>query len=160
MAMVGSFIMLFIGIIVSLSLLVPSAQNVGEVINKKTVVNQSVTFPTNGSTLTLTGQATSGWVIVNASDASKQVSSTNYTVSNYVVSNGVMTSVLTNTLSNPHNPYAGKSVNISYTYEPLGYAPESSTRTIVGLIVLLSTLAILGFVIKQLYDEGYLDWAI
>ena len=149
---VGAFIMLFVGLIVALNLIVPSAQNTNDVVNLGVVKNASVTFPNNGSTLVLTGQATSGWVIVNATDASKTVASTNYTVANYVVSNGVLTSVLTNVLAK-ESPYAGKAVNITYVYEPYGYATDSGTRAVTQLIIVMASLAIVGFVLYYAWKE-------
>jgi hypothetical protein len=135
---VGAIIIVFMSIIIGLALLSGSFANIGNVINTNTVVNSSQTFPVAGANLTLTGQAASSMTIINRTSG-VVVPATNYTINNYNIdTTGSLYSYIT---GNP-GTYGGNTVNVSYTYEPLGYAKESSNRTIVGLIAIFAALAI------------------
>lgn len=149
---IGGFILLFIGVIVALVLFQGSAQNVTTVVNTANVVNESVTFPTNTSALVLQGQAVSNVIVVNATDASKTVPASNYSITNYGLSN--TGTLQTTIIAVGPSAYQGKAVNISYVSEPLGYAKEAGSRSITSLIVLLSALAIAGYVIAKVYEDG------
>lgn len=149
---IGGLLLVFIGVIVAIVLFQASAQNVTTVINTANVVNASVTFPTNTTALVLQGQAVSNVVIVNATAAGDQVPASNFTITNYGLSNtGTLQATI---IAVGPSAFQGKAVNISYVSEPLGYAKESSSRQVVGLIALLSALAIAAFVIAKVYEDG------
>jgi len=151
-AEIGGLILVFIGVIVAIVLLQSSAQQLTLVTNTLGITNASVTFPTNTTALVLNGQAVTNVIIVNATDASKTVPATNYTITNYGLSNtGTLQSTI---IAVGPSGYQGEDVNISYRYEPLGYAKESSSRTIVGLIVLLSALAVAVWVLSRVMEDG------
>lgn len=148
---IGGIILLFVGIIVALTLFVASSQQITNVVDLSVVTNSTITFPTNTTAIALNGQAVSNFVALNATSGTV-VPSTNYTITNYAISStGTLQSTIVGVGA---NPYAGKSVNVSYTYEPLGYAKESATRTITELIVILSALAIAAWVISRVYEDG------
>ena len=149
---VGTLIVLFVGVIVALAIYTGGiTQNIGLVDNTITIVNQTVTFPATSGILVLIGQASSVSVITNASNV--VVPTTNYTVVNYDVSTGNLRTYINASTGY----YNSKSVNISYTYEPLGYAKESGTRAIVDLIAIGAVLGILAFILKKIYDDGLFD---
>jgi len=148
---IGSFILLFVGIIVAIVLFIAASQQLTTVVDLSVVTNSTITFPTNTTALALNGQAVSNFVALNATSA-VLVPTTNYTITNYVISNtGTLQATIIGLGANPHG---GKSVNVSYTYEPLGYAKESASRTIAELIVILSALAIAAWVISKVYEDG------
>ena len=156
MAMVGTIILLFVGIIVALSLYSGGiTENVGTVTNTVTVVNDSYTFPAAGNTIVLKGQSNTNVAVVNASNG-VSVASTNYTITNYDISTGSLRSTLTAN-AGIVGTFNSTAVKISSTYEPIGYAQESSTRSVVQLIAIFAGLAVLGFVIKKIYDDGLMD---
>lgn len=151
---VGAFLVLFIGIIVALTLINGGiSSNVGNVVNTQTVVNGSITFPTNTTALALSGQAVSNVIAINATDGTV-VPASNYTITNYDVSTGTIRATI---IADGNTPYAGEPVNISYTFEPLGYAKEGATRAITSLILVFASLAIVGFVLFKIYNDGVFD---
>ena len=146
----GPIIMIFVGVIVALVLFQAAAQNVGTVTNTETYVNQSVSIPAALNTaVALNGQSATSVVVLN-STSNATINSANYTVTNYVVNNGQLEAQLKWVVSG----YNGSTVKVSYVSEPDTYARDSSTRTIVGLIVILSALALAGWVIAKVYEDG------
>ena len=162
---IGGFILLFIGIIVALTLYTGGiTQNIGDVTLKKVVVNQTITFPANTSSayVVLNGKVVSDVIITNVT-VTTVVPSTNYSIVNNALSSttGALEARLYGTkvpgTPDGNNKYAGNSVNISYTYEPLTYASDSGSRGMVGLIAIFAALALIGFVIYKVYeDSGYI----
>jgi len=149
MQKVGVFILVFVGIIVSLALFEGSLTSIGTATNTNTVTNALITFPnTATSPYVLSGQAVSSVVVTNRTGG-EVVSSGNYTIENYDLS---ASGTLQATISNLTGQYAGTPVNISYVYEPLGYAKDSSSRTMITLIVIFSSLAVAVYVLSQMLD--------
>jgi len=151
MAGVGVFIMLFVGVIVALAIFNGGiTSNVGSAVNTIDVpITTQVTFPTNSTELVLNGKSVSSVVVINGSQT---VGSGNYSITNNDISaSGVLQSTI---IAVGASPYQGANVNISYTYEPLGYVSDSGSRAIVSLIIIFSALAIAGFVINKIYEDG------
>lgn len=142
---VGGFVLMFIGVIVALALLGSGGISDGVTVVTQTVnqVNQTFTAGAVGGNVTLNGQAAYNLVYTNATSG-VAIASTNFTVTNYVLTNGDPRATLK---TNANSVYAGKSVNITYTYEPVGYATDSGTRSITQLITILSALAVIAFVL-------------
>ena len=132
---VGGILMAAVVIIAALAMSPTIFQNIGTVTNTVTTT-QTITFPA-GTALNLVGQAVSSVSAVNATGG-ETITSGNWTVSNYVVENGVLVAKINNVTTR----YAGSSVNITYTYEPLGYAKEGGTRAVVPLIAIFAALAV------------------
>lgn len=153
---VGGFLIMFIGIIVALTLISGGiTKNVANVVNTETVVNASVTLPANTSSLTLSGQAVSSVILINETGGDGTVvPASNYTVTNYDVSTGTIRAKL---VTNGNTPWQGQKVNISYVYEPLGYAKEASTRAITSLILVFAALGVISFVLWKIYNDGLLS---
>lgn len=154
---VGTIFVIAIAIIVALSLMTGNGgifSNIGQSTLTVNYVNSTVTFPAAAANLTLNGQAVSN-VIVTNSTSGAVVPSSNYTTTNYALdSNGQLYSYLTAGTGY----YNSKSVNISYTTEPLGYAKESGSRAMIGLIAIFSAVAVLGVIIWKIYNDGLLDF--
>jgi len=149
MANVGMIIMLFVGVIVGVALLQSSAQQVGNSINTVTLANSSVTLGAESASVYITDyKSISDVVIYNATGT--LVPADNYTVTNNVVYNGQEAIQIT---TGAVNAYANDSANISGVAQPLGYVPESGSRTIVGLIVLFGALAIAIIVVGPSLKE-------
>jgi hypothetical protein len=152
---VGTIIVIAVAIIFALSLMVGSGSifsNIGQSTQKVSYVNNTVTFPAAGSTLTLNGQAVSDVIVTNKTSGAV-VPSTNYTTTNYDVSTGTLRTYLTGLTGY----YNNQSVNISYTTEPLGYATDSGSRAVIQLIGIFSALAVIGVIIWKIWDDGLLD---
>ena len=153
-AAVGSLIVLFVGVIVALSLYSGGiTSNIGSVTQTRTVsTNTTITFPANGVFLALNGQAISNLVVTNASGGAV-VPATNYTITNYDVSTGT----LAGGIKGKSGFYNGQSVNVTYVYEPVGYATDSGSRAMVGLIAVFAALGVVAFVVWKVYEDG-MDW--
>ena len=149
-AAVGGFILMFIGVIVALSLLGSGGISDGVTTVTQTVTNYNQTFTAGavGANVTLNGQAASSLVYTNATNTTQTVDAGNFTVTNYVSTSGVPRAILQ---TNANSVFAGRSVNITYVYEPVGYARDSGTRSIAGLITIFAALAVVAFVLVYVY---------
>ena len=148
MAAVGGFLTLFIGIIVALTLINGGiSSNIGTVTNTVNVVNQTNTL---SATTLLSGQAVSDVIVTNASSGAV-VPATNYTIVNYDVSTGSLRTYLAST----GGSYVGKSINVSYTYEPLGYATNAGSRAVTSMILVFACLGVISFVVWRIYEDGF-----
>ena len=136
----GAVMLMFIGIIVGIALIGSVADNQATLTNLQSVTNQTVTFPENGSTLTLNGQALEGSITaVNASDGTA-IGAGNFSTANFVSSGTGYALVLTVL----DEEYAESSVNLSYSYQPVGYNPDSGSRGIARLPLLFFAFIILA----------------
>ena len=143
---IGAFILMFVGVIVAISLIGNGgiSDQVSTVTQTVNQYNQTFTAGAVGANVTLNGQAARNLVYTNATNTTQVVDAGNFTVTNYVVTNGVPRAILQ---TNANSVFASKSVNITYTYEPVGYATDAGTRGVTSLIVIMSALAIVAFVI-------------
>jgi len=140
---VGTFITLFISIIVGVILLISVAQTVGTTLDtasyNTTAGDAAVTFPANGASVDLEGQEyISGFLMVNATGEGT-INAGNYTVSEIVsTTSGVKTISLLadDALMN------GVSVNVSYIYGPDGYVENSGARGMISMIIVFFALAV------------------
>lgn len=140
---IGVLITVAIAVIVGAILLQASAPSVANVNTLQTITNQTFTLPAQNATATLgSGQATSNVVVQNRTSGAIVVAS-EYTITNYVLSNGVLVSRLTLNGAN----YSTNVVNVSYTQEPFGYATDSGSRAVIGLVLVFAALAILVVVV-------------
>jgi len=141
---IGGFILFFIGVIVALTLIVSTAQSIGDMTNTRAIANQSTAVMVDGTAQYLTNcRALSSAVVYNAT-GDYLVGADNYTITNNVVYNGnLAVKVTPGTLPNQIN-YVWL---VSGTCQPLTYADDSATRTVGGLIVIMSAIGILGFAV-------------
>ena len=147
-AAMGGLIVAFVGIIFALALLGSGgiSTSVGQVTTTSNVVNQTFTLAAVGgfvdrdACVNFAGTPT----LIN-STGGEIVSDTNYTFTTRVSpTNGLkVLTVQTDTGA----VFASQGVNASYTCLPQGYAEDAGARSITSLIVLLSSLALVAFVL-------------
>lgn len=149
----GQFLLLFIALVVGLSLLSGGIyENIGATTLTRTEVNDSLTVPTAGSSTNLKGQAAYSITVINATNGAV-IPTSNYTVTNYQVVNGVLTSTFTNNEADNN----GLTFNVTYTYEPDGYATSTGARSMINLIAIFSVLALVAAAIVVAVKNGGLD---
>lgn len=153
MQFLGVLLVAFVGVVVAIALFNGGiTENVASVTTVQSTVNDTVAAPAAGSTINLRGIAASSFVAINSS--ADVVPASNYTVSNYQLdSTGLLTAQLT-----PNEGYSeSQNWNVTYTYEPEGYATSSGSRAVSSLVILLSALAIGLYVLGVALNKGLLD---
>jgi hypothetical protein len=150
----GTIILLAVGIIVAIAFMTGSIfPTIGDMTNKVNVpITTQVTFPTNTTAITLTGQAVESVVFINGTTT---ISAGNYTVTNRVVSNGALVSQV---IANGPTAFQGQAnVNVSYTYEPFGYQASSGNRAAINMIAIFASLALAVFALSKVMEGGLSD---
>ena len=144
-AIVGGIIMAFIAIIIGLSLLSPTVSNAVHSMTATETTATNLVVSTAGVTTTLTGKHTTDFVAVNASGAGA-ANAADYTVNNEVIlADGTIGSTVlwkTSTATDNFTTGAGAKVNVTYTYQPLGYLPDAGSRGIASVIIIFLAIAI------------------
>ena len=142
---VGMIVMLAIAVIVGLILFQPVATNVEQVTRTNTGVqtqlNQTITISSlsSGGIVELNGQELVSTLQVINSTTGTVLPTTNYTIAECVrTSDNLKGICYTKTTAGNAFP----SVNVSYTYYPAGYADDAGARSIAGIIVLLTAIAV------------------
>lgn len=159
----GTFITVFMAIIVAVALFITIAQLVGS--TRDTVVYNTstgdavVTLAANGASVDLTGQDIIGTIVLhNASDNSNEPGSLiddgNYTVSEIV---STTTGVKTISIQTDAAQFASAQVNASYTYGPDGYIENSGARSVALLVTLFTALAIAVVAMVPTFRSGILN---
>ncbi len=144
------FFGIFIGVILAIALLSPAADTVFNSTNTFNQTNLSVTAPAINATLTLTGRSLTGATpsIINATGTELQ--SLGMDVTDGII-NGVQTVFLqVNDTAFPSN---GTAVNLTYFFVPDGNVPGAA-GTVLSLVILFGTLAVLFFVVLKVMKEG------
>jgi len=153
----GSFILVFIVVIVGLSLLTAVALNTGISTTSYTQndsLSGSTTMPASGSRIDLTGQdLLSTPVVVNVT-GSGTVTASNYTIDTIV---STSTGVKTVSLLSNGGWWEGEEINISYIYGPEGYANDAGTRGVISIIVIFFVLGIAVVVLEPTLRSGVLE---
>ncbi len=156
---VGRIVILFIGIVFSLALFTPIADTIGLMSNKQVVDNQSVSVVTGfvdsnnvNESINYPVKTQSAWKIIDCP------------LGSVVVRNGASTALVEDTdytldanngrysLLNTSNTIPSTSLNLTYVdydYCADGYNKDAGSRSMLGLILLFSTLIILGFVLEK-----------
>lgn len=150
---VGGFIMLAIALIVGAILLQGSAQNTDSVMNTVTL-NSSETLAVAGSSIYIEEyKAVSGASVVNASNQSQAVPTTNYTITNNVIN--PTTGALSIQVTTNDGTWNSSAVYVQGTAQPLAYA-DSAGRSLTSLIIILMALAMaavaIGYAVKSYND--------
>lgn len=154
-AIVGALIMAFIGIIIGLTLLSPTVSNaVHEMTNTETVAAGTQVNCATGTTLTLKGKHTTGFTPTNESTGDA-IPSSNYTLVNEkILTDGTIGSQVTwkagTLLGNP--------CNVTYTYQPLGYATDGGSRAIADTIIIFLAIAIFVIALVPTLRNPALDF--
>lgn len=134
----GLIIIIAVTLIVGAVFLQSAAQQVGNSVNTISVANESIATVVNGTAQYLTNYRYIEDVVIYNETGDIIISSGNYTITNNVVYNGGLAVEIL-----PDASDGFKSAwQVSGTAQPLTYIPDSGTRAIAGLIVILFALAI------------------
>lgn len=133
----GSFITIFIVIIVGATLFITIAQNIGTVTNTRVLINESFVTGANATATAIPGQGIVGSLILT-NQTGQVIGTGNYTTANRQVLNGVYTATLTITNAS----YASLQTYINATVEPDGYLENSGSRSVASIVILLTALGI------------------
>lgn len=140
----GGIVVLAMALILGGVFAVAIADNQAVLTTTRDVVNVSQTSTTGN--YSLLGQATSNFVAFNSTNATGaagegvQIGAGNYSTTNYVNINQVMTSRVG---VNATTEFSNANWLVSYTYEPLGYNTDASSRTVAALPLLFFTIIVL-----------------
>lgn len=140
-------VILAVGVLFATSILKELSNPVATLTNKVNVFNQTLTAPAVGENVTglLYGQAVSNVIVTNATNG-VLIPSSNYSITNYVLaSDGTLKTTFQSLQGNIG--FQGRSINVSYTYEPFGYDTNPSGRATASLILLGAALIIMAFVL-------------
>ncbi len=155
---VGGYVLLIIVIIVVVNLLLASAQGTDKVINSRTYTNYSATAPASaGGYIVLPGQNLLSTPIVF--NATTYPDSGNETANSSVFSSGENVSEAGEAQIylklNSYSTWAGKTLYVTYDYGEAGYANDSAARTMLELVIIMSTVALIVWIASS---SGLLDW--
>lgn len=154
---IGTFILLFVGIIVALALLTGGISSSVGTITQTTFQNYSQTCPNSSATpnyIVLRGQAARNVVVLDNDDGTTVFDGTNWTVSNYVVRDGTLESRLT-AVGSAYNNF---NCRFQYTSEPFGYDTSGGGRVMTDLILIFAALAIAVFTLVPVIKNGFFDF--
>lgn len=150
----GGLVLLFIGIIVAAALIPQIANNQEAMRTTYTYSGKNVAPAVAGSAVYLTGQnLLSTPTVVNLTGNQNCANNVSFTDVAVSPTTGVQTIKMTSDaqyVATEDCPF----VNITYTYGPSGYIADSGGRTIAGLIVLFSALALVAFAIFIWYKNN------
>lgn len=140
--------MIFFGLIIATTLIVPIANQINAQTETVTTINQTVTAPAINATLDLAGRSLITQIeVINASNGS----STN---AGMFLQTGFGTSGLRTvqlTLNDAASNFSGTSVNVSYTYEPNGFVSGGSASLML-LVLIFAALGALIFAVVILFQ--------
>lgn len=137
---VGTVIILAVTLIVGILFVQITAQQVGDSTNTVTA-NSSQTLAVLASSIYIDDyRALSGVTIVNASNQSQTVPSTNYTVTNNAIN--PTTGSLSVQITTDDGTWNSSAVYVQGTAQPVTYIAESGGRAVAGLIVIMFALAV------------------
>lgn len=153
---VGALVIGFIAIITALAIYTGGVTpQIGTLTQTQINVNKTITAPAAGSSMFIDGQINNTVVLItNSTNVSFILPQTNYTITQDT-SQGVIKLKLTMLTGVPN--LAGKSINISYGYEPEGYVSDGGSRSVVFIIPLLAVLGIVAIAIWAAMKNGYLE---
>lgn len=142
-------IMVFVAVVVGVALLTGGiSSNVSEMTSTRTITNGLYTAAAEGADLELSGKAIVGSATVtNRTDGVDF--STNFTTSSKIGSDGNKNLYLT---TKSGATIAGKAINVTYTYQPDGYAEDGASRAIIPLIIIFFALALAVAAIPNLKE--------
>ena len=146
------FFGIFIGVILAVALLGPAADTIFTSTNTFNQTNLTITSPDANENLSLTGRSlvVGGAVSVfnNTNNNGSVINASNFTFQTGIV-NGLSSVIYTNLESELN----GTSLNISYLFVPDGFVPGGG-GTILSLVILFGSLAVLIFVVAKVMREG------
>lgn len=158
MAGVGTFMGIFVLVIVGIALFSASAQNVGEASDLLTIANRSLTgVAVSGTSQFFTDIKLISDVKVFNATGDVEIPADNYTIVNNVVNEGALAVSITPATPAPELGYDDGTWTIDGTAQPLGYIPEGGARSIAGLIAVFFALAIAIVALEPTLRSGVLN---
>lgn len=152
---VGLVIVGAVGILVAMIFMSASSNNVATFTTTNTVNNQTgLTYPANGSSITLNGQAiVAGTTPIVINKTGTVIAATNYTLRNYqpASAGGYVTTLTSN--GNPVD-FANQAINVSYQYEPIGYATDGGSRSMGSIVLVFAAILALTAAIVPAFRSG------
>jgi hypothetical protein len=149
---IGGLVLLAVTLIVGVVLLQGSAQNLGPVTNTVSVANTSLATVVNGTAQYLTAYKSLTNVVVYNETGDVLITAGNYTVTNNVVYNGQLAvKIVPETSADLKSAWL-----VSGTAQLPGYASDSGSRSMAGIIIILMAVALavfaVGYAVKQYYE--------
>lgn len=143
---IGSFLLVFITIIVGVTLFLASTQIVEGIrntysYNSSAGVDAAYTVPADGITIDLYGQELIGTPLaINNTDGDDGLIG----VGNYTIDEGISATSGLKTIRYTAigSEFDGSDLNLSYDYGPDGYLDDSGARSVAGLIAIFAALAV------------------
>jgi len=136
---IGSFIVVFLTLLVGIILFTAIAQESGKATTLDSYSNVTVTLPASDGSIYLTNIRAISDVVINNESVAGIIPASNYTIENNVVNNGALAVRLT---LGPDSPWSAIDANITGTTQPLTYIPDSGARSMVPLIAIFFALAL------------------
>ena len=134
----GAIITIFVLGLIGIILIQPIADQVDEIVNTQSTVNETVTY-LNGTNTSLAHGNISSVTVINSSGITLNIG--NFTI--FAVQ-GILQWEFDN---NDSRHLESTLWNASYNFEGDDFISDSATRTIVDLVVIFFALAVFGFVI-------------
>lgn len=153
---IGTIIIATVAILIGLALYTGTfAENIGKMTKTGESINQTMTLPavTATSEISTCGQKALTYTLTNATGGGI-VPTTNYTITQSAGSDGYLAAKVTTA---SQSAFAGRSINVTCTFEPKGYVADSAGRGIVALIAIFMALLILVAAIPDIRN-GVLDF--
>ncbi len=147
--------MIFIGVIITITLLAVIADSTFGVTNIITKTNITVTAAAVNVTLDIPGRELISTIeIYNSSNTTQTLIGQGGSLQTGVGSDGLLSVQLL--LNDSAASFAGEDLNLSYTANPNGYISDGGGRSVTNLIIVFAALAILIFIIVVLIKFGSL----
>jgi len=149
---VGVFVLVFIGVIVSIALFAATFEDVGKMTTITTATNETYTTAgTINGTVQINGRAnTSAITVTNASSGVAWTA--NFTFS-FEDDNGRPVILMRSTDAAGVAGQNGTAAFVSYTYEPYGYNDSTAARSIIALVLIFGALGVALFAFPEFRDS-------
>ena len=135
---IGSFLMVFITVIVGIALMIAVASDYGRATTTGTI-NYTVTAPATNGVLNLVGQELLNTPVVQNASGGDVWNTANYTIAEGVSTTTGTKRIIFTTLV---DGIQGASINVTYNYGPEGYIVSSGARSVASLILIFMAVAI------------------
>ncbi len=141
---------IFIGAIIAVVFMANIADSIFTQTNTATQTNLTVTVSAINVSQAVAGRELIALTsITNETNVSRSLQNEGLNLSTRIV-NGAQTVALT---ANDSSGSVGNEVNLTYTYNPDGFIDNAGARSIVTLILIIAGLAIVVFVIVQIFGS-------
>ena len=154
--MMGTLLIVFIGVLVGAVLLLPVAQIVGDATNSVQANNITYTAAANATWIDLAGQELLDTpVIWNVSGGNRAlVSDANFTIVERV---STLTGTKTVGMQTTDPLYSGATINLTYSYGQDGYIDNAGARSVALLITIFMALGVAVIALTPTLKSGVLE---